>query len=438
MNMEVSRTTVPDGRISDDHVTTLLDSVAGGRNIAILASLPKDGLSPGANLDAVFTDALDATGSNDKIDRGYVDRALNTAPPGIFTKVSDVPKTVSKYSRHFGLTEFGGTTCRSAAGHLTRLCFEYDLSPTYLVGSRQTRRSQTQLTPPFVRLAIYGNLLRHEQNNASPISIKELTKRAGISPRTMHNHLPAIIQSGIIKGFGTGKRSDYPTYQLTSEVSDVQDIDFPSIVSNQKKKLLAHVIGLLEDGEFVDEQITVNAIREYIGETNNMGEFIQSRQTHKQNESIAHVLELLHAHGVLHETAKGKERITEVKLSKMGKDVLPRYVEILAGLIVGDQVVIDNGNRITDEITPKDKRLAWLLTVDFDKGALTRREESPVRQAKMLESISERPHTTSEIMERFGLKRRAASNALLELEDQGKIIGHTIGRNISYRIAPQQ
>ncbi|MBP9739016.1 winged helix-turn-helix transcriptional regulator [Candidatus Saccharibacteria bacterium] len=417
-----------------EELNIILNSMAGGRNIALLLAMSEGEIYAPSEIDAIYKESYTywedpAT----RTSRTYASSQLRSADPSVIT----VLEWDSKAGNLYSLTGFGRERCVPTAARVASICKKYDISPIDLIGYRSTARTHEGLDQPFARLAIYGRLL--ELDTQKPITIQRLSEITGLDHRVVHNHLPSLLRSGILEGISDNTRKRYPSYKISNfetklTPESLKESELSKDWSQRKKDLAIWI-----SGNLYGDIITVDQIRKQLEGSKLTDLYFRSNQKTKQNESIAAVLSLFENMGIVEaeEPDESNLRTTHIVLSEIGKNIVTEYINIIGDTIQNNGINRAVGGRIAQERAKDRKFMGWLIGIDVAKGATATREPREVKQSRLLQLLSESPQTTGQLMSETGWKRRAAHNILQQLLEKGQVTFEQDGRESLWRITEQ-
>lgn len=398
---------------------------AGGRNIAMTLAVHDDTLQTGVEFDADFSDALETAGKDDEIFKGYSRSQLVRWPSRLLVTTEGIDDEL-----YFSATD-ETVSHQAFAAHVAQLCAreEVDIAPIDLIGMRGTPKSETGLPPYFGRLAIFTFLYANSEQGFLPFG--KISQGTGLNSRVPHNHMPALIRSELVETESDGSRITYPTYQARNHGEAINEDELAETHWNTRTRTLAKRCLELARTNYGGAAMSVDASRETLAGSGEIEHLITSHQTHKQNEQIAKVMDWLNQQGYVDQAEREQERATHIKISDKGHEVIGKYLEILARHVVRDPALAASGERIAEEWLEDPERLSWLLTVDFDKGAIKRRQHLAERVVDIDEILLQNPNglTTQQLMTATGMKRRALSNVLSDMRLSGRLESVKEGRS---------
>jgi len=406
-----------------DEITIMLDSISGGRNIALLIAMGDGWLHTTGEIDEVYQQAAAVESGIQISSRGFANAQLGNSVAEVVTCVDE-----GDGSRHrpalFSLTAFGKERCLPLATEVARLCKENDISPLSLVGNRSSARTNDGLDTPFTRIGIYAYLL--ETAPEDPISIKDLSSISGLNSSTLHNHMPDLKKAGFINGISDGSRKKLPDYELLSDPSDLDSRLIEQYMSDnrwsERKRNLLRWVCAEYAGTEVGSKLSLHDIYESIKEEDKLDEFFRSNKKYKHNEAIQHVLDTLSEYKIFRSKEDpSQERTTHIEITEFGKRVIYRYLQIVYLTNMGQQNTPSVNEDIALQKAADLHLLNWLLRVDYEKGFATEHSSSEDRQKKLIEILGKGALSTNQIMEETGMKRRAAHNHLNALLLAGSV-----------------
>lgn len=411
--------------LSEDIFTDYLRAVSGGRNIALLISLDDFSYKTGHEVQREW----EGTSTFD-IARGYCRNQLKQMP-GTVIQAGESNEDIPDY---FSITD-EGRKARAFGAHIAKLCFDYQIAPFDLVGPRNTPRSAEGLEPFFSRLAIYGGLLLTEDQ--APITPELLTQTTYnghflVPSRIVHNHLPSLFRTNIVEPINDGTLSTYPEYQAsaTPPEEDLSEVIKDSDASSWRPRTKDLVHAVLEQVHDAESRIGVESIRQKLKANGSLPELVRSKTKAKQNEAIARTLDLLSTRGYVDQAKPGIEKVSHINLTSQGREIIGRYFDLCAQVIVDGNSLVPTGQRISDEFLSYPSRFGWLLNIDFDTGAIAKRKSMEERKDEIASLLAQSSGgiTMNAIMEATGMKRRALHTTLQNMQDEGTIISEQHGR----------
>lgn len=423
-----------------DSITMVLDSMSGGRNIALLINMGDGWLHTCGEIDQQYQEAAKEKPGVKLSSRGFANAQVRNSMDGVITCVDEGDGT-RRNPATYSLTTFAKEQCLPRALKVARLCYEADFSPLALVGNRTTARTDHGLEAPFVRLGIYATLL--DTDSGEPIAISDFIARSGLDQRVVHNHLPELYKSGVLVGSSDGSKKRMSDYLVESGLGDIDISTLEEYMaehhwSERKRKLLRWVYeqyGQAPNGY----KISVRDAFKEIEANRKTEDFFRSKQRFKQNEAIQQVLDVFVTNGALKvEDDASRERITHIQLTNSGREILTKYLMVIAETVTDSPDSPQITQAIVRETVHNLKFMNWLLRVDYDKGFATQQESGDEKRDRAMALLSKGALTTSAIMEATGWKRRATHNTLKSLVLSGTVTQTQDGRESIWSINPSE
>lgn len=416
--IEPSVLALGENKLEQQYIDDGLSTASTGRNIALAMVVDSWGAASGSDVDELFNTALMDVGSDYTISRNYSrSQFLNWPASGV--AVLDAGRGRFGSTNHSGLySAFGG--------HVARLCTKHGVAPADLVGMRGAVKREDALKPYYSRMAIYAALALLGADK--PVSVPDLAVAAGVYEDTVRNHLPHMARSGVIEPQSDGRRFLLPKFIFSQSSDDVELANLPPW--NERTKDLAAVsLAILYR---TAKPLDAGEIRVQLQASDLLQNFVRSKQLHKQNEIINKVLEWLSEHGYLEQAEPGQEATSEVSLSEQGVDIIGSYFDIFSSFVRQEPQFLSTGRRISDEILADKNRLAHLLTVDFEKGAITRRKPAAERTHELQSILSAHPEglTSGALQVLCGLKPATLNRIMNSMERGGMAYGRRAARTI--------
>lgn len=425
--MSTSGTEAPVGaaeQIPLEHIEDALNAVSGGRSIALTLMIQPNEYVVPVETEKYFNSSLAAYGREERLSQGYSRTMFGRMPESIVLPVGTDHVEVASFLGR----ELAGSS-RAFGAYITKLSEQFDIAPVDLTGAKGHAAGPEGFPPNFARLALYAGLF--QTGGGKSISTSELSQQTGINLSVAHNHVPGLIRGGIVLPSSNGRRASLPRFAACESETEINpdNISLPAGWRPTTQQLALEALALVQDA---DHPLSVTEVRLLLAEKALVAELIESPHVHKQNEILTKVMKWLGDNGHLDEVDGGIQRINHLVVSQRGWALINRYLTLFAQFVQKDEAFLERGNRFAKTIAADRFRVARLLTIDFDKGAIVPSQSQNERAERIKQILRDHPHgiATPVLQAETGHSSERVHKDMKTLEKAGSAYGKRVGRSM--------